>query len=231
MGLCFGGAALTAKSRQVGARRPYYFGTFGLFVLAALALTGVALTWSTTEAELAWGRTGRGGEVQRLTDAARAGDERALANAAPQRGAGADFDGQLGLGMNAAAEAAPVGGAGAPLPPMVPAAVPKPELKDEPAKGDKAEAKPADQRLKFDDAFKPVPHAADAKRVDRLREKEQLAAALQKPIPAPGAMGGFGGRPPAFRPGGLPWPGARSVALRVPPLPHPGRLRRLRPDG
>ena len=76
------------------------------------------------------------------------------------------------MNMNAPAKHAPGGGAGAPpTPPMLAAAAPKAGRKDEPARDDNAEAKVLDQRMKFDDAFKRMPHAAEAKPMDRLREK------------------------------------------------------------
>ena len=77
--LCIGGAALAA-SRPTGSRRPYYFGTFGLFALAGLSVAGVAWTWASPEAEVAWKKTSRDG-LNKAAPGAGAAAEREVAEA------------------------------------------------------------------------------------------------------------------------------------------------------
>jgi hypothetical protein len=214
--LGLGGAALTL-SRPAGSRRPYSVGTFGLFALAAVAVTGVALTWSTPEAELAWKKSGRGG----LRKQAEAPEELALAkNAAPPMAAEHARDGR---GAALAAGAAPMGGGrpgAAPPAPGKPAPVPNAELQPaqpKPGRADElalqlGEAKDGNDRLKHADDFRQLagankPVAKQAQEQNRLREKDQLAAALgglkpAMPAPRPNMPGGAGG----FAAGGPQWP-------------------------
>ena len=117
--LCIGGTALAA-SRPSGSRRPYYFGTFGLFALAALTVAGVVQTWSTPETEMAWKQTGRGDDGRQK---AALTEEREQANAGQgDRGAGVRSrwpesrpecrgDGGLGMPGGGAMPMAPAGSA------------------------------------------------------------------------------------------------------------------------
>jgi hypothetical protein len=123
--LCIGGTALVV-SRPTGSRRPYYFGTFGLFALAALTIVGVAQTWSTPEAESAWKKTGRDSD-SRKNAAPPAVEEREQAEArkenAPAFGRARQADAAaegMAMGMPGG-----VGGAGMPVPAMAPAAPPR----------------------------------------------------------------------------------------------------------
>jgi hypothetical protein len=234
--LCLGGAALTV-SRPGGSRRPYFIGTLGVFALAALAVTGVALTWSTPEAELAWKKSGR--DKQNEPTSPEDKQMPMARNAAPQ-GAPGGFGGGFGgggLGLGArpdrgakAAQAegmVPMGAGGAvPQPnepaPRKPADIAALAPDANPQQGAKDPNAKNLAEMKFDN-WKPKHAAGDAKPAEVLREKDQLAAALGGRRFAPAAGGppaamGRPGRPGGFGPGGFPGgPPAGGFAKPQPP--------------
>jgi hypothetical protein len=196
--LALGGIGLTVTGPG-GARRPNYLGTFGLFALAAVAVTGVAFTWSTPEAELAGKKTTRDGFQKEAVV------ERELAKAAvpPMFVAGA-LDPEAPRPNFDAVPVAPAAMGGAMLQPTGGAGVAAPGQKNEM----KALAERDGQDLAKDDRFMQLADQkkglAFAPQPAQFRGKDQLAAALGKRKDMPGGQPGPGEPPGRGKGGGFP---------------------------
>ena len=211
--LCIGGAALAA-SRPSGSRRPYYAGTFGLFALVGLSVAGVAWTWSTPEAEVAWKKTGRDGLNKAAPAPGARADEREVAanDRFDRRGA---FGGGRPADLAEAAQldAMPLGaGAVAPPAPAAPMALPKGARPQRGDQGDKAVGDGKFDQKKHNEALVKNQVAGEAKgELARDRARFEQAMGGAKPA-APGRPGRPGGK-------GQPFPGPGGPGLPPPPPP------------